>query len=85
MPRASVPSSSPAGIDPLVVIRSRSYLAALVLASLLGIPVSAVAYGFLALVAVLQQFVFDGLPNQVLGGPPPAWWPTRSSGSARPA
>ena len=63
--------SEPPGFDPVVVIRSRPYLAALVLAAILGVPVSAIAYGFLALVAAVQQFVFDGLPNQVFGGPHP--------------
>ena len=37
--------------DPAAVIRSRAYLSALVLAALLGIPISAIAYGFLALVS----------------------------------
>ncbi len=45
------------------------------LAALLGVPISAIAYGFLALVAAVQGFVFDGLPRQVLGEPAPAWWP----------
>ena len=66
---------APPSIDPAVVIRSKPYIAALVLAALLGVPISAIAYGFLALVAAVQRYVFDGLPNQVLGGPAPAWWP----------
>ena len=41
----------------------------------MGVPISVIAYGFLALVAVVQQYVFVGLPEQVLGGPVPAWWP----------
>ena len=73
--RVSEPAASAPGFDPVAVIRSRAYLAALVLAALLGVPVSAVAYGFLALVAAVQRFIFDGLPTQVLGGPAPAWWP----------
>ncbi len=71
----SEPAAAPPGIDPVVVIRSRPYLAALVLAAILGVPISATAYGFLALVGAVQRFVFEGLPNQVLGGPAPAWWP----------
>jgi H+/Cl- antiporter ClcA len=71
----SEPAASPPGLDPVAVMRSRPYLAALLLAAILGAPVSAVAYGFLALVAAVQRFVFEGLPNQVLGGPAPAWWP----------
>ncbi|UNK44576.1 chloride channel protein [Arthrobacter sulfonylureivorans] len=71
----SEPAASPSGLDPMVVIRSRPYIAALVLAAVLGVPISVLAYGFLALVAAVQQFVFVGLPNQVFGGPAPAWWP----------
>jgi hypothetical protein len=62
-------------IDPMAVIRSRSYIGALVLAAILGIPISAIAYGFLALVAAMQKFLFTDLPEQLLGGPTPAWWP----------
>ena len=69
------PAASPPGLDPVAVIRSRPYLAALVLAAVLGIPISAIAYGFLALVTAVQRFVFQDLPTQVLGGPAPAWWP----------
>jgi H+/Cl- antiporter ClcA len=72
-------STAPAGgapaIDPVAVIRSRQYIGALVLAAILGIPISAVAYGFLALVAAIQQFVFTELPNQLFGRAAPAWWP----------
>ena len=71
----SEPAAPAPSIDPVAVIRSRPYIAALVLAAVLGVPISAIAYGFLALVAAVQRFVFVGLPNQVLGGPAPAWWP----------
>jgi chloride channel protein, CIC family len=62
-------------IDPVAVIRSKRYLTALILAGILGIPISAVAYGFLALVATIQRYLFVELPTQVTGGPAPAWWP----------
>ncbi len=42
-------------MDPVTVIRSKAYLSALVLAALLGAPISAVAYGFLVLVTKLQE------------------------------
>jgi H+/Cl- antiporter ClcA len=61
--------------DPAVVIRSRPYLSALLLAAILGVPISAVAYGFLALVTAIQEFLFDDLPNDVFAGGVPAWWP----------
>jgi H+/Cl- antiporter ClcA len=64
-----------AAIDPVAVIRSKRYLSALILAGILGIPISAVAYGFLALVSKIQGYLFDDLPMQVTGGPAPAWWP----------
>lgn len=62
-------------MDPGTVIRSKPYLAALLLAALLGIPISAVAYGFLALVTTIQGFLFDDLPGSVFAGGVPAWWP----------
>ncbi|BCW71336.1 chloride channel protein [Arthrobacter sp. NicSoilB8] len=71
----SEPGAPPPSIDPAVVIRSKPYIAALVLAAVLGVPISIIAYGFLALVAAVQRFVFAGLPNLVFGGPAPAWWP----------
>jgi H+/Cl- antiporter ClcA len=71
---ASAPGGPPA-VDPVAVIRSRGYIAALVLAAILGIPISAIAYGFLALVAAIQRLLFSELPNQVFGVAAPAWWP----------
>src|SRR6478736_5480874 len=62
-------AARPPDIDPVAVIRSKRYLSALILAAILGIPISAVAYGFLALVAAIQHFLFDDLPTQVTGGP----------------
>ena len=79
VPAASRPAAAPAGgppaIDPVAVIRSKRYIGALVLAAIVGIPVSAVAYGFLAFVSAIQRFLFTELPNQMLGSPAPAWWP----------
>jgi H+/Cl- antiporter ClcA len=68
------PSASPP-FDPAVVIRSRAYQTALLLAAILGIPISAVSYGFLALVAAIQEFVFVDLPRNVFDGSVPVWWP----------
>jgi H+/Cl- antiporter ClcA len=61
--------------DPLVLLRSRSYVQLLVVAALIGIPVSALAYGFLKLVDVIQTELFDDLPGQLGFGSTPAWWP----------
>ena len=72
---ASSPGPPPPAIDPAAVIRSRAYLSALVLATLLGIPISAIAYGFLALFTKVQQYLFDDLPDATFDGGTPAWWP----------
>src|SRR6478736_1969344 len=64
-----------ATMDPAAVVRSRPYLTALLLSAALGVPISAVAYGFLALVAQIQELVFVDLPDGVFDGGAPAWWP----------
>jgi H+/Cl- antiporter ClcA len=69
------PADRPSSMDPVAAIRSRAYLTALVLAAVLGIPISAVAYGFLALVTHAQQLLFVDLPGDVFTGGTPAWWP----------
>ncbi|MEW1951881.1 chloride channel protein [Terrabacter sp. NPDC080008] len=69
------PTGAAAPPDVAQTVRSRPYLSALVLAALLGIPVSAIAYGFLALVAKLQAYLFTTLPSDLFGGSAPAWWP----------
>jgi H+/Cl- antiporter ClcA len=61
--------------DPLALLRSRSYVALLVLAAVIGAPVSAVAYFFLALVAKLQGWVFTSLPSGLGFHSEPLWWP----------
>jgi H+/Cl- antiporter ClcA len=72
---AAPPTAQPSAMDPAAVIRSRSYLTALLLAAVLGIPISAVAYGFLALVTRAQQLLFEDLPGDLFTGGTPAWWP----------
>jgi H+/Cl- antiporter ClcA len=62
-------------MDPVAVIRSKPYMSALLLAAILGIPISAVAYGFLAAVTKIQEVLFNDLPNDVFTGGIPAWWP----------
>ena len=75
MTEASGPRAGQVTMDPVAVIRSRAYLSALVLAALLGIPISAVAYGFLALVSALQGYLFEDLPADLFADGAPAWWP----------
>ena len=69
------PGAAAPAKDPVAVIRSKAYVSALVLAAALGIPISVVSYGFLALVAEIQRLIFDDLPRSLIGGGAPAWWP----------
>ena len=78
-PSAPTARSTPAGAvaapDPAAILRSRQYVALLVLGALVGIPVAVVAYFFLALVAKSQTWVFTTLPTQLGFGSEPTWWP----------
>jgi hypothetical protein len=56
--------------DPLVLLRSRSYVALLVLAAIIGVPVSAAASFFLALVSKMRGWIFTNLPKGLDSEPP---------------
>jgi H+/Cl- antiporter ClcA len=47
----------------------------LVFAAIIGVPISALSYGFLQLVDHLQRWVFTDLPQGLGFGREPAWWP----------
>ena len=74
-PVAASSAAGPLAMDPVAVMRSKPYLSALLLAAILGIPISAIAYGFLALTTKIQELVFDDLPADIFSGGVPAWWP----------
>src|ERR1700727_2819610 len=61
--------------DPLALMRSRSYVALLVLAAIIAAPGSAGAYFFLALVTKMQGWVFTDLPKGLGFHAEPLWWP----------
>lgn len=61
--------------DPYSLARSRRYMGLLLLAAVLGIPVSAAAFGFLALVDKLQPEVYTDLPKALGFHGTPGWWP----------
>ena len=61
--------------DPLAVLRSRSYIGLLVLATIIGMPVAAAAYFFLAAVHWLQGWIFTDIPKALGFGSEPLWWP----------
>jgi len=61
--------------NPLAALRSRSYLTLLILAAIVGAPISAAAYGFLALVTKMQGWIFTDLPKALGFHGEPLWWP----------
>ena len=61
--------------DPVALLRSRQYLQLLVIAAVLGVPISAVAYGFLVLSTHLQGWLYQDLPGALGLAAVPTWWP----------
>jgi H+/Cl- antiporter ClcA len=76
-PGATEPTdpAAAAPADPMALLRSKGYIKLLVLAAVVGAPVSAVAYLFLKLVALLQHWFFTSIPDQLGFNGPPVWWP----------
>ncbi len=62
-------------LDPIATLRSRKFIVLLVLATLLGVPISALAYWFLKLIAVTQTWIFTNLPKELGFHAEPIWWP----------
>ena len=72
----SAPNSAPAAPqDPYALVRTRRYAGLLVLAAALGVPLSAAAFGFLALVSTLSREIYTDLPKALGFHGTPAWWP----------
>lgn len=69
----AAPAAAPA--DPFAVMRSRGYLMLLVIAAVLGVVISAGAYGFLKGVSRLQEAVYKDLPRGLGFHGVPEWWP----------
>ncbi|WP_131747639.1 chloride channel protein [Frankia sp. Cppng1_Ct_nod] len=67
------PDPSPS--DPFAPLRTRRYLGLLILAGILGVPISAAAYGFLKMVTNMQGWVFTNLPTTLGFQREPIWWP----------
>jgi H+/Cl- antiporter ClcA len=61
--------------DPQAMLRSRNYLRLLFVAAVVGVPISAAAYGFLALVSYVQRQLFTHLPDGLGFHGAPPWWP----------
>jgi len=61
--------------DPAALLRSRAYLQLLAFAAILGVPISAAVYGFLALASYLQKELYTHLPHGLGFTTTPVWWP----------
>ena len=61
--------------DPAALLRQPAYLRLLALAAILGAPISAAAYGFLALSSYLQKELYTHLPHGLGFASVPVWWP----------
>lgn len=64
-----------AATDPLSLVRSRGYVVLLLIAAVIGVPISATAFGFLALVNKLQSLTYTDLPKALGFHGTPNWWP----------
>jgi chloride channel protein, CIC family len=65
----------PAAPDPLELLKSRSYVALLVMGAVIGVPVATFAFFFLKGVSELQHYVFTTLPADLGFNGEPVWWP----------
>lgn len=65
---------------PYELLRDPGYRRLLLLAALLGIPVSLVAFGFVALEHFLQHRIWADLPHALGYAGPPWWWPLPALG-----
>jgi H+/Cl- antiporter ClcA len=61
--------------DPFAVLRTKKYVALLVLAVVLGVVISFLVYWYLKLIAELQTWVFTDLPKGLGFAGEPPWWP----------
>ena len=57
------------------MVRTRRYVALLILAAVLGVVVSFLIYWFLKLIADVQSWVYTDLPKGLGFHGEPAWWP----------
>ena len=67
------PDSPPT--NPTDLLRTRSYVVLLAFGALVGVPVAAIAYGFLKVVNVGQEWIFQSLPDALGFAGAPTWWP----------
>ena len=61
--------------DPFAIVRTKQYVALLILAAVLGVVISFLVYWFLKLIADIQTWVFTDLPKDLGFHGEPPWWP----------
>jgi H+/Cl- antiporter ClcA len=77
-PLPTPPDPAPAGgalPDAVALLRDNRYLGLLAMGAIIGVPVAAIAYFFLKLVAEAQEYVFTTLPHDLGFSATPSWWP----------
>ncbi|MEW2507932.1 chloride channel protein [Amycolatopsis sp. NPDC047767] len=74
-PPAGGSAAAPAQTGAAAQLRSRAYVRLLVLAALIGVPISAAAYFFLQFVGAVQEWLYADLPRAWGFAGPPLWWP----------
>jgi H+/Cl- antiporter ClcA len=61
--------------DPFAILRTRKYVALLILAAVLGVVISFLVYWLLKLIADIQTWVYTDLPKGLGFHGQPSWWP----------
>ena len=61
--------------DPFAVLRTKRYLALLILAAVLGVVISFLVYWLLKLITDIQTWVYTDLPKGLGFHGEPPWWP----------
>ena len=74
MPDEATPPA-PSLPSPKELVKSKQYIALLVMGALVGIPVAVVAYYYLKLIDKGQNYFFSTLPNELGFRGAPVWWP----------
>lgn len=69
---ATGPSPSP---NPAELLKSRAYLAMLLVAAVVGVLVATFAYFYLKAISSAQTYVFTTLPEDLGWDREPSWWP----------
>src|SRR5215467_12310023 len=74
-PAPTAAGPAPAQPDAHAQLRSAAYRKLLILAAIIGAPISAAAYGFLQLTDHLQTWIFTDGPKALGYSATPTWWP----------